>query len=285
MSIDVSGIEQGQRNDVGFGGLPRDRLRWITEVADVLVEQVGTVRPGQELLDVATGSGNAAIAAARCGRPARRGLDLDTRSCSRWPPRRATEEGRASTSQLHRGRCRTRRSALRRRLSSTASTSCFGVMFAPLRHEVAADELVGVARPGAGILVAGVDAGGPQRQDVQRDESARTGCRFTRLKPPRHVGGRGPCTRTVPGQHQRRGCHSSGCHRDLQARLHPDAWVEYNEQVLGPSIMAKAALEPQGRYEQLRAELIGLYSEANEALDGTLSAQAEYLVTLIRLPG
>ena len=43
--------------------------------------------------------------------------------------------------------------------------------------------------------------------------------------------------------------------------------------------MAKAALEPQGRYEELRGELIGLYSDANEADDGSFRAPAEYLVT------
>ena len=49
--------------------------------------------------------------------------------------------------------------------------------------------------------------------------------------------------------------------------------------------MAKAALEPQGRYDELRAELIGLYSAANEAQDGSFSAGSEYLLALARLPG
>jgi hypothetical protein len=64
----------------------------------------------------------------------------------------------------------------------------------------------------------------------------------------------------------------------------PESWVEYNERVLGPTIMAKAALEPQGRYDELRAELIGMYSAANEAQDGSFRADGEYLVALARLP-
>lgn len=64
----------------------------------------------------------------------------------------------------------------------------------------------------------------------------------------------------------------------------PESWLAYNERVLGPTIMAKAALEPQGRWEQLKAELIALYSEANEAADGSLLVRAEYLVGLARLP-
>jgi hypothetical protein len=64
----------------------------------------------------------------------------------------------------------------------------------------------------------------------------------------------------------------------------PAAWFEYNERVLGPTIMAKAALEPQGRWEELRAELIGLYENANEADDGTMRVRAEYLLTVVQLP-
>ena len=65
----------------------------------------------------------------------------------------------------------------------------------------------------------------------------------------------------------------------------PESWVEYSERALGPTIIAKAALEPQGRYDELRAELIGLYSAANEAQDGSFSAGSEYLLALARLPG
>jgi hypothetical protein len=48
--------------------------------------------------------------------------------------------------------------------------------------------------------------------------------------------------------------------------------------------MAKAALEPQGKWEQLRAELIELYTDANEADDGTMRVRAEYLLTVVQLP-
>jgi hypothetical protein len=64
----------------------------------------------------------------------------------------------------------------------------------------------------------------------------------------------------------------------------PEAWFDYNERVLGPTIMAKAVLEPQGKWEQLRGELIGLYENANEADDGTMRVRAEYLLTVAQLP-
>jgi hypothetical protein len=64
----------------------------------------------------------------------------------------------------------------------------------------------------------------------------------------------------------------------------PEAWFEYNERVLGPTIMAKAALEPQGKWDALRAELIALYEDANEADDGTMRVRAEYLLAVAQLP-
>ena len=65
----------------------------------------------------------------------------------------------------------------------------------------------------------------------------------------------------------------------------PEGWLEYNERVLGPAIMAKSSLEPQGRCGGARAELVQLYIDGNEADDGTFRAGAEYLLSVARLPG
>jgi hypothetical protein len=48
--------------------------------------------------------------------------------------------------------------------------------------------------------------------------------------------------------------------------------------------MAKAALEQQGRYEELREAMLELYRDANEADDGTFRVRAEYLLSVARLP-
>ena len=50
------------------------------------------------------------------------------------------------------------------------------------------------------------------------------------------------------------------------------------------TIMTKAALEPQGRWEECKAELIALYHEHNESSDGSFSASAEYLLTVAQMP-
>jgi hypothetical protein len=63
-----------------------------------------------------------------------------------------------------------------------------------------------------------------------------------------------------------------------------ESWVQHNEEVLGPIILARNALREQGRWDALRAELVALYEEANEARDGSMRVKAEYLVTLATMP-
>lgn len=65
----------------------------------------------------------------------------------------------------------------------------------------------------------------------------------------------------------------------------PDAWVSYIERALGPTVLAKAALEPQGRWEAARADPVALYEQHNAATDGTMLAHPEYLLPVARLPG
>ena len=48
--------------------------------------------------------------------------------------------------------------------------------------------------------------------------------------------------------------------------------------------MAKQLAAAQGRWEQLRADLIELYSQANVATDGALVFEQEYLLVTARKP-
>ena len=63
----------------------------------------------------------------------------------------------------------------------------------------------------------------------------------------------------------------------------PQAWQTEEEQKLGPAVMAKAALEPQGRWEDLRRDMLALYEEFNQASDGSFRVESEYLVTVAEL--
>jgi SAM-dependent methyltransferase len=270
MSIDASAIKQGQRMMWSQGDYA-EVSKQIAPAAELLVELVG-VETGQLLLDVATGTGNVAIPAAQKGAVVT-GLDL-TPELLVLARARATAAGLEVT--FVEGDAEELPFA---EDSFDRVTSCFGVMFAP-RQQQAADELVRVARPGARIAIAAWTPEGVNGKMFKTIASYMTPPP-PELKPPVMWG---------VEDHVRGLFSASGAELSFERRTvtfthgSPENWVEFNERYLGPFIVAKAALEPQGRYEQLRAELIGLYSEANEAEDGTLSAQAEYLVTSARLP-
>jgi SAM-dependent methyltransferase len=270
VSIDISGFKQGQRAMWSSGNYP-EVARRIESVAELLVERVGA-GPGLDMLDVATGSGNVAIAAARAGATVT-GLDLtpELLEAARGRARDAGldvrfVEGDAEELPFDGG-------------SFDLVTSCFGVMFAP-RHEQAASELTRVARSGGTI---GVAAWTPE---------SLIGRTFTvvgsfmpappaELRPPVSWGDE---------QHVRELFAASGAELSLERRTvafthdSPEGWLDRDEQILGPAIMAKAALEQQGRYGELREQMLELYRDVNEAEDGSFRAEAEYLLTIARMP-
>jgi SAM-dependent methyltransferase len=270
MSIDVSAFKQGQKAMWTAGDYP-DIARRIVTVGEYLAERAGAA-PGIELLDVATGSGNVSIPAARLGAKVT-GLDLTPKLLDAQRARAAAEgveieliEGDAE--ELPFGAD-----------SFDRVTSCFGVMFAP-RQKLAAEELVRVARPGGSIVVAAWTPDG----FVGRSFSATAPYMPApppELKPP-VMWGDEPYVRGL----------FDGMGVDLMferaavtfASDSPEAWMEEDEQKLGPAVMAKAALEPQGRWEDLRQDMRALYDEFNLATDGSFRVEADYLVTVAELP-
>lgn len=270
MSIDVSGIKEGQRKMWTIGDYP-DIARTITGVAETILQRADT-RPGMSLLDVATGAGNVAIPAAQGGASVT-GLDL-TPKLLEVARRRAAEagvdvsfiEGDAEELPFDND-------------SFDRVTSCFGVMFAP-RQEVAAGELTRVARPGALIVVTAWTPEGLNGQ-MFKTVSSYMPPPPPELKPPMMWGNE---------DHVR--CLFEPAGAELVFERHmvtfeyesPEGWFEYNERVLGPTIMAKGLLEPQGKWDALREDLVKLYIDGNEAKDGTFRASAEYLLTIARMP-
>lgn len=270
MSFDPSAIKRGQRMMWAQGDYAA--ISWpLEQAAALLIERSGP-GPGVKMLDVATGTGNVAIPAAAAGASVT-GLDITPELLEiarASAAERALEaefiEGDAEQLPFEDG-------------SFDLVTSSFGVMFAPQQQQ-AADELARVARPGARIAVAAWTPEG-LNGTMFRTIASYTTPPPDGFQPPVMWG----VEDHVTGLFAAAGAELS-FERHAVSFTHdsPESWVECNERLLGPMIMAKAALEPRGLYEQLRAELIGLYSEANVAEDGTFAARAEYLLTLATLP-
>lgn len=141
---DLAAVKQRQQQAWSSGDFAVVASR-IVLVAEQLVD-TADLRAGWRVLDVATGSGNAAIAAARLGTEAV-GIDYVPALLERGRERAAAEglqvellEGDAEALPFPDA-------------SFDAVTSVFGTMFAP-DHEQAAAELLRVTRPGGTIALA-----------------------------------------------------------------------------------------------------------------------------------
>lgn len=62
-------------------------------------------------------------------------------------------------------------------------------------------------------------------------------------------------------------------------------WVVFMETPYGPTLKARERLSADSRWEDCREEIHALAERRNEATDGSLFTQAEYLITLGRRTG
>jgi ubiquinone/menaquinone biosynthesis C-methylase UbiE len=264
--IDPLAFKEGQRATWSAGDYP-EIAQLIEDAAERTVELLG-VAAGHRVLDVATGTGNAAIPAAQKGANVI-GLDLtpDLLAAARG---RATAagvdvewvEGDAEELPFDDG-------------SFDRAMSVFGAMFAP-RHELAASEIRRVVKTGGSFAVTGWTPEGLNGQMFK------TVGKHMPPPPPDFVppvmwGDEDYMTQLFGGDGAQlsfeRGTVSFG--GDTR-----DEYYDYFEQRLGPLIMARKALEPEGKYDALRDDLLALYDRFNEADDGSVRLQAEYLVTV-----
>jgi SAM-dependent methyltransferase len=141
---DLAAVKQRQQQAWGSGDYHAVAAK-IVVVADRLVD-AADLRAGWRVLDVATGSGNAAIAAARLGSTAV-GVDYVPSLLERARARAAAE---GVSVELVEGDAEALPFA---DASFDAVTSVFGAMFAP-DHERAAAELLRVTRRGGTIALA-----------------------------------------------------------------------------------------------------------------------------------
>ncbi len=231
------------------------------------------IAPGEDVLDVAAGTGNMAIRAALAGAQVA-GLDLT-------PELLDIARTRAQLAGIHVDWVEGDAEALPFDDDSfDVVFSIFGVQFAP-RHDVAADELARVCRPCGRVGLVNWTPGGHIGQFFKI---------ISRYLPPA-PGYVSPPPLWGNEDHLQSLFAGTGIEWTFARGRNPwrfgsaEQWTAFMETNYGPTLMARERLEAEGRWAECRAEIVELAERLNEAKDGTLLIRAEYLVAVGRKAG
>ena len=270
-TISVEALKEAHRRTWASGDYPRV-AEMVTDVGERIARRAG-IRAGSEVLDVAAGSGNAAIPAALAGGHVI-ASDL-TPELFEAGRRRAAQAGVAiewtvaDAEDLPFGDER-----------FDVVLSSLGVQFAP-RHEVVAAELVRVCRPGGTIVLGNWAADGY------------IGRFWTTMGPYLPA----PPAFASPPPGWGRVDHVTELFADHPVELSferatldfqaesPEAFIDLFADLYGPLLQARRALSEAGTWQELRDELIALSTEANVAGNGAFRAPSDYLVITARKGG
>jgi ubiquinone/menaquinone biosynthesis C-methylase UbiE len=253
-------MKQGVRATWAAGDYAEIARRQLWPVGERVVRRIG-VRPGEDVLDVACGTGNAAVRAAQAGGRVV-GVDL-TPELFEAGRRNAAEagvevewlEGDAEALPVEDE-------------SADVVVSVFGCMFAP-RHRLTAAELARVLRPGGRLCVTGWTASG------EVGKLFRTLGGYMPPPPPFAE----PPLLWGDEAHVREVFAGTGVELEFARETvafadfdSPEEEIEFTATKFGPMIMARRMLEPQGRWQALLDDLRRLLE--------TRGTEAEYLVTV-----
>jgi SAM-dependent methyltransferase len=258
---ELARLKQGARCAWAAGDYPAIAERQLWEVGPRIVQAV-KVSPGEDVLDVACGTGNAALRAAQAGGrvvgidltpelfDAGRRLAADARVEIEWVQGDAEELPFEDQ-------------------SFDVVLSTFGCMFAP-RHEITAHELARVLRPGGRLgITSWIPDGG--MGTFFRTVGAYLPPPSPLAEPPMLWGSEPHVEALFAG---------TGIELDFGREVvtpepfeSPDAALEFLSTKFGPMIMARQLAETSGRWPDLRAELEALYAR---------DEPMEYLLTLGR---
>ena len=241
----------------------------IQIVSELLIEALD-VHSTEQVLDVATGSGNAALAAARRG--------CDVTGVDYVPALLERARRRADAEELSIEFVEGDAEALPfPDASFDVVSSVFGSMFAP-DQEKAAAELARVVRPGGRIgIVAHTPDGfiGNLFKVIGKHAPPPAG-----LRSPIQWGTEARLRELFIGQIA-----------DLNAEKRfytfrdrsPEHFIEYWRSFYGPTLKAFETVGESGR-EALEADMLELIGRFNAAQDGTMVVPSEYLETVIAVP-
>jgi SAM-dependent methyltransferase len=265
-TIDTQPLKDAHRRTWASGDYPLI-AELVTDVGETVVARAG-IESGTDVLDVAAGSGNAAIPAALAGaRVIASDLTPELFDAGR---RRAAAAGvaiewiTADAEDLPFEDAR-----------FDTVLSSLGVQFAP-RHEVATRELVRVCRPGGTIALGNWAA------------DSYIGRFWTTMGPYMPA----PPDYASPPPGWGRVEHVERLFAEHPVRLSieratlyfeeesPQSFIDLFADNYGPLLQAKLKLED--RWPALREELIALSAESNISTDGHFKAASDYLVILAR---
>jgi ubiquinone/menaquinone biosynthesis C-methylase UbiE len=260
-SLDLAAVKQRQQQTWASGDFAAVGARALL-MSELLCEAVD-LHGGERVLDVATGSGNTALAAARRF-GAVTGVDYVPALLERGRIR-ADAEGLPVTFQAGDAEALPFPDA-----SFDVVLSTFGVMFAP-NQPLAAAELLRVCRPGGRI---GLTNWTP---DGFAGELFR--CTTQYLPPPP---GLAPPTRWGTNEGLRALFGDGVTELTITPRAHvfrypsPQHWIDFFRTYFGPTRHAFAALDATGQ-AALERDLLALLDRCNRADDGTLVVPSDYL--------
>ena len=256
---------QRQRATWDAGDFP-EIAKHISDVGEKVVAAAG-VETGATALDVACGTGNAALPAARAGASVT-GLDLVPKLLEAGRARAAEAsveiewvEGNAEQLPFADD-------------SFDRVFSTFGHMFAP-RHRLVADEMARVIGPG------GVIATATWLPDGNVGKFFGTVGKYMPpppdfAEPPLLWGSEDHVREMFPA--------ATGYEFEREVTTveweSVPSWFEYFSANFGPLVMARQALGE--RFEELERDLLALMEQNNAATDGTLRLPQQYLLSVIR---
>ncbi|HZE06809.1 MAG TPA: methyltransferase domain-containing protein [Solirubrobacteraceae bacterium] len=234
--------------------------------------ELAQVRAGDEVLDVAAGSGNAALPAARAGASVT-ALDI-TPGLLKIGDQRAREAG-LTVEWVH-GDAQALPFA---EASFDRVLSCVGVQFCG-DHPAAASELVRVCRPGGRIALIAWTREGFIGQVLAAVAKA--------------TGGAGSQRSPLDWGSEETVSELFGAHvTDVAFQREqvempaesPAGWVDYMATAYGPLVRARATLRARGEWEPLRARLSEIASAHDAGTSGAFAGHAEYLTVVLSRRG
>lgn len=241
--------------------------RMIPRLGERLVELAG-VHAGQRVLDVAAGSGNAALPAAAAGARVT-ALDITPALLEAGAERAAAAgldvtwvHGDAQALQLPDD-------------SFDCVLSCVGVQFCP-DHHAAATELVRVCRPGGRIALIAWTPEGFVGQILSATAKA-TGVAGSG-RSPLDWGRESGIGELLGARVAKIAVHRE--HVEMPAESSA-GWVDYMATAYGPLVRARIALEQIGRWSALRDRLIEIAAAHNAGGGAAFAGRAEYLAALL----